>query len=338
MQNIFRICSLAICILILNCQSAFAKTELIEASGSYAIDLKMDETFASATALAREEAKRAATEKAGVYLQAYSKTVNLELDYDEVKTVAAQLLKIQDEKVSSKSLDNGLLEITVTIKALVEENDDAILKTIMSDKQKLEEATESYKKLQAEYDALKKQMDEYKHNYASANSSERKQIQKSVAQSNKYFEALLALENGNKFYFNGNYQQAISEYSRAINVKSNFAEAYNNRGNAYTKIQNYQQAMQDLQTAARLNNFDSRIHNNLGNVYLLQNNYNSAISEYSQAINLNPNLFTAYFNRALAYCYLNQFQSALPDAQRAMALNPTDADAKNLYDQIVRRV
>ena len=326
---------ITILIFALSCQIVFAKQEIIEASGNYIMDSTLDETPASATARAREEAKRAAIEKAGVYLQSYSKMVNLELDYDEVKTVAAQILQIQDEQRKIEPYQDNLLKFTVTIKALVDTNDEERLKTIMQDKNNLEEATERYKKLQAEYDALKNQMEQLKKNYNSANAAE---IKKSVAQNNKYFDALLELEQGNNFYFQKNYQSAIQAYSRAINLNPNFAEAYNNRGNSFFQLQNYSQAVQDLQTAVNFNNFDARIHNNLGSAYLLQNLYDAAINEYTQAINLNKNIFTFYYNRALAYCYKNNFQAALPDAQRAMQLNPASVEAKNLYNQILGRL
>ncbi len=326
---------LTILIFALSCQIVFAKQEIIEASGSYIMDSTLDETPASATARAREEAKRAAIEKAGVYLQSYSKMVNLELDYDEVKTVAAQLLQIQDEQRKIEPYQDNLLKFTVTIKALVDTNDEERLKTIMQDKNNLEEATERYKKLQAEYDALKNQMEQLKKNYNSANVAE---IKKSVAQNNKFFDALLEMEQGNNFYFQKNYQSAIQAYSRAINLNSNFAEAYNNRGNSFFQLQNFSQAAQDLQIAVKLNNFDARIHNNLGSAYLLQNLYDAAISEYTQAINLNQNIFTFYYNRAIAYCYKNNFQAALPDVQHAMQLNPASVEAKNLYNQILGRL
>lgn len=337
MKNFLKICALLVCILTLN-PTASAEQKTIEAHGKYIMDLKLEETFASATARAREDAKRAAAEKAGVYLQSYSKTVDMQLDYDEIRTVAAQLLKILDEKISSKSLEDGVLEITVTIQALVDENNDEVLKAMMADKRSLEDAAERYKKLQEEYDALKSQMERLKQGYKSADESQKAQIKNSVAQNNKFFEAFLALEEGNNSYFSKNFQQAISAYNRALEINPNYADAYNNRGNAYAQLHQFQSALQDLQKAATLNNADSRIYNNLGNIYLLQKNYNAAVTEYSRAINLNPNLFTAYYNRALAYSYLNQFQNALPDAQRAMNLNPADNDAKTLYNEISRRV
>lgn len=330
--------SLVALILGLSFQTTFAKQEFIEASESYAVDLKVDETFAQGTARAREEAKRAAVEQAGVYLQSYSKMINMHLVEDEVKTVAAHLIKIQEpEKISSKSLDGGLLEITVKIRALVELNDDEVLKTIMSDKDSLANATERYKNLQQEYEALKKQMEELKQNYRSATPSQQAEIKKSIAQNNRYFEAFLALEEGNNFYFNHNFQSAISEYDRAIEVQPNFAEAYNNRGNANVMLKNYQQALQDYQNAIKYNKVDARIHNNLGSIYFMLKDYNAAINEYGQALNLNPNLFDAYYNRALAYYYVGQYQAALSDARIAMNLKPSDPDAKNLYAQITQK-
>ena len=83
--------------MIFSTSTALANERLIEASGEYVMDSRLDETPASATARAREEAKRAATEKAGVYIKSYSKTIDLVLDTDEVRTIAARLLKIQDE-------------------------------------------------------------------------------------------------------------------------------------------------------------------------------------------------------------------------------------------------
>ena len=339
MKNFFKIFGLAVLIFSLSSQVTFAKSEMVEAFGTYVMDVKVDETLAAGTARAREEAKRAAAEKAGVYVQSYTKIINLELDYDEVKTVTAQLLKVQDgEKIETNALDGGLIEIKVTIKALVEFPNDEMLKAMMSDKQSLEEATAKYKVLEQEYEALKKEMAALKGNYNNANAAEKVQIKNAIAKNNEYFTALMELENGNNFYFRKNYQSAVNSYTNAINIKSNFAEAYNNRGNCYVILKQLPAALQDLQTATKYNKVDARIYNNLGNVYLEMENYNAAINSYTQAISLNPNLFTAYFNRALAYSYLGQFKNALPDAQRAMALNPADTDAQNLYNQISSRI
>ena len=65
----------------------------------------------------------------------------------------------------------------------------------------------------------------------------------------------------------GNWSEAISNYTNAIKINPNFAAAYFNRGNAY--------------------------YNN--------GNYDLAISDYTKATGINPNLPQAYNNRGGAY-------------------------------------
>ena len=79
---------------------SFASEQLIESSGSYVMDSRLNETPASTVSRAREEAKRADVEKAGVYLQSYSKTVNSQLATDEIQTIAARLYSRDYDKVN----------------------------------------------------------------------------------------------------------------------------------------------------------------------------------------------------------------------------------------------
>lgn len=340
MKNLFYVCGLVLAFvgLFIDGGKVFAKQEVIEASGSYVMDMQLDETAANATARAREEAKRAAVEKAGVYLQAYSKTVDLALDYDEVRTVAAQLLKIQGEKRKTNIIDENLLEIVVTIEALVDDNNGEVLKAMMQDKQSLEESTRKYQELQKEYAELKRQMDEIKQRYTAPNAEQRRELVKAVAQNTEHFNAMQEWEAGNNFYRQGEYRKALEAYTRAADLNQTSAEIFNNRGNTYVALGQYQSALNDLQRANSLLKDDARIHNNLGSVYLLLKRYDSAVAECTAAIRLNPNFAEAYYNRGLAYAYLGRYRDALPDAKRALELNPTDADSQDLYNKINSRV
>lgn len=51
-----------------------------------------------------------------------------------------------------------------------------------------------------------------------------------------------------------NYQQAILDFNRTIELNPEYAEAYYYRGNAYNRIGEYQQAIKDFKVAARLGN------------------------------------------------------------------------------------
>ena len=356
---------------LLTCATSSANEQLvIEASGNYIMDSRLDETPASATARAREEAKRTAVEKAGVYLESYSKTINFELDTDEVRTVAARILKIQNETSNVEVLERNLLKFTVTITAVVDDNQDEILKTMMQDKQSLEELTRKNNELQEKYDALNREMSRYKNDFDQASEAQRVEIKQAVARNSERFSAVDEVARGNSFAYTKNYAQAlaaydaaikfdpklaeaynnrgivrfelkqfaaaIDDYTTAISLKSNYADALNNRGNAFATLEQFSNAEQDLRTAAQLKDNSAVIHNNLGSVYLSQKKFNAAISEYARAIQLNPSYAEAYYNRAIAHYAQKNFAQALTDVQQAMALNPNDAATRALYERINR--
>ena len=64
-----------------------------------------------------------------------------------------------------------------------------------------------------------------------------------------------------------NYNQAIKDYDKAIELKPNYAYAYNNRGIAYNKKGNYDQAIKDYDEAISLNPNYADACNNRENVY-----------------------------------------------------------------------
>lgn len=356
--------------LILNCSTSFAAEKLIEASGEYVMDTRLDETFASGTARAREEAKRNAVEKAGTYLRSYSKTIDLELVEDEVETVASRLLKIQNESSNVEPAGENLLKFVVKIKALVDDLSDADLKAMVQDKQSLNDAARKYKALQDEYDALKAQMEQLKREYDSANDTRKVEIKKRVARNSKNFSAVEATARGNDFYFAknfaqalaaydeavmlnpnyaeaynnrgivkyelGQYEAAISNYTMAIKLRQNFVDALNNRGNAYMAVGRLQDAAQDLQAALKLNDNNAACHNNLGSVYHLLKNFDAAIREYSRAIQINPAYAEAYYNRGAIYYGQKKYAEALADVKKSMSLNLSDNATLDLYGKILR--
>jgi tetratricopeptide (TPR) repeat protein len=87
------------------------------------------------------------------------------------------------------------------------------------------------------------------------------------------------------------YQGAIENYTKAIELNPNYSEAYVNRGDTKTKIQDYQ----------------------------------GAIADFSKAIELNPKNSDAYYNRGVSNSKLNQKESACLDWIKAEELGDTDA-------------
>lgn len=92
----------------------------------------------------------------------------------------------------------------------------------------------------------------------------------------------------------GNYDAAIDSYSRALELKPDFAEAYNDR--AYT--------------------------------YMTVKNYSLALSDLNQALRLRPDYVNALMNRGDIYNYYYQIDRAraIADYDRVLALHPDAAD------------
>jgi tetratricopeptide (TPR) repeat protein len=119
-------------------------------------------------------------------------------------------------------------------------------------------------------------------------------------------------------------QKAVSFLQRAIQEDPAFAEAYNNRGNAYRGMREYAKAMHDYNKAISLAPNLEQTYNNRGNIYYDQRNFQMAVRDYNKALSLNANYPLAYLNRGLAYHQLNKDDLACRDFVKACELGECD--------------
>ncbi|MDR2094776.1 MAG: tetratricopeptide repeat protein [Treponema sp.] len=89
---------------------------------------------------------------------------------------------------------------------------------------------------------------------------------------------------------------ALADYIEAIYIKPDYAIAYNNRGIILERMGKYDEARDDYLDAIRLDPKFPEPYNNLGNIYCKQGNYKSAIQYYKIALKLNPNYTVARQN------------------------------------------
>lgn len=129
---------LAMSFYILPCPSVSAEVENIEATGSYTIGDNKSENFSTAKENAYKEALRAAVERAGVYVESYSKVKNMVLTEDEIRTISGNILKITSKDFRPEvSADGHSITFICTIKATVDT--DKINPQTLMDKKKLED-------------------------------------------------------------------------------------------------------------------------------------------------------------------------------------------------------
>ena len=132
-----------------------------------------------------------------------------------------------------------------------------------------------------------------------------------------------------KAYNSSDPQYQIDDYSRAIRINPDYANAYYNRGVVYYDLGKDQLALDDYSRAIRINPDFADAYYNRGVVYGNLGKYQLAIDDYSRAIRINPDYADAYYNRGLSYYKLGKYQPAIDDYSRAIRINPDIADAYN---------
>lgn len=125
---------------------------------------------------------------------------------------------------------------------------------------------------------------------------------------------------GISYAFKGKYDQAISQYNRAIVINPRFASAYASRGVAYAQSGGqYDQAISDFSKAIEMSPQFAKAYKNRGFAYYKKGKYDQAITDYGKALEINPRYADAYFNRALAYYSKREYEKAWADVNKAQS-------------------
>lgn len=109
---------------------------------------------------------------------------------------------------------------------------------------------------------------------------------------------------------NQNYEGAILEYNKALDLDSLNKAVYVCRGNSYFELKNYSKSLADVSKVLQLDPNFAIGYNNRGLIYKFQNKYNEALLDYNKAINLDKNYFEAYINKIRVLLLLNRNKEA----------------------------
>jgi tetratricopeptide (TPR) repeat protein len=116
---------------------------------------------------------------------------------------------------------------------------------------------------------------------------------------------------------------AIDDYSKAIELKTNFALAYNNRGFARYVLSELDDALDDFNKAIELKPDFAYAYNGRGITKYKKGDLDGAISDYTKAIVLKPDFAMAYQNRGFALMNkADGYDNAKADLDKSAALEP----------------
>ena len=125
----------------------------------------------------------------------------------------------------------------------------------------------------------------------------------------------------------GQWEKAIDDYSRVIDINPKYAQAYYNRGIAKKSIQDYHGAIADYSKAIEIDPKYIQAYNNRGVLKVNLQDYQGAIADYSDALEIDPKYIQAYNNRGAAFCTLGQWDKAIADFSKMIEIDPTNSKA-----------
>lgn len=123
----------------------------------------------------------------------------------------------------------------------------------------------------------------------------------------------------------GNWDKALSNYSRAAELDPNNPDIYNNIGVIYKELRQYDQAIEEFLKAIDINPDYAKPYNNIGVVYYAKKDFLGAIRNYQKAVLIDPENLEALNNLAVAYNQTDQLERAKTVLNQALAINPAHA-------------
>lgn len=123
------------------------------------------------------------------------------------------------------------------------------------------------------------------------------------------------------------YDDALSEYGKALELDPNNAEAYVGRAKVYTEREEFDNALADYAKAIKLDPAKSRAFEERAKMYLKQGNSAQALADYEQAITFcsiagdDNKKADTYISRANVYIEQGEYASAIADYTEAIRLH-----------------
>lgn len=137
-------------------------------------------------------------------------------------------------------------------------------------------------------------------------------------------DAAAYINRGHEKRNSGDYDGAIAEFDRAIELDPDDAGAYHGRGEAKRGKGDYDGAIADCDRAIELDPNDPGGCNIRGMSKWQKGDHDGAIADFDRAIELDPDHAGAYFIRGMIKEEKGDYHSAIPDFDRAIELDQDD--------------
>jgi tetratricopeptide (TPR) repeat protein len=136
----------------------------------------------------------------------------------------------------------------------------------------------------------------------------------------------------------GNLEEGIGHYRRALQIDPESARTQNELGIALARQGKVSEAIESYQQALRLLPGFALPHYNLGNLLKGQGKLTEALRHYQEAVRIDPDFLAAHNNLAVALVEGGNSEEAIQHFRRVLEINPLDSGAYyNLGNALAER-
>jgi tetratricopeptide (TPR) repeat protein len=140
---------------------------------------------------------------------------------------------------------------------------------------------------------------------------------------------------------NNDWDKAVDMLSKATNLDHKYAPdlaiAYERRGYASAKNQQFQEAVTDYTEALKIKSNESRIYEERAYAEMKVYAYDKALADYSELIKLKPKEVRYYNFRAYIYEAKEDIQNSLAETENALKIDPNNQEAKERKQRLERK-
>ncbi|MGR3294282.1 MAG: tetratricopeptide repeat protein, partial [Candidatus Scalindua sp.] len=122
-------------------------------------------------------------------------------------------------------------------------------------------------------------------------------------------------------------EAAVKSYNRAIELKPDYAEAYNNLGTTLQSLDRLDEAITSYRKAITIKPHYAEAHYNFGNALKEQRKFDEALISYKRAVTIKPDYAEAHNNMGITLQERGEFTEATASYSRAIELKTDYADA-----------
>jgi Flp pilus assembly protein TadD len=135
------------------------------------------------------------------------------------------------------------------------------------------------------------------------------------------------IKQGNAFYFEKRYEEAISSYDKALGFKPDDSEVWSNRGVMLGELKRYEEAIMSFSKAIEFELDNSITWSNRGIALGYLKRYEEAISSYDNALKFKPDDSEVWSNRGVMLGELKRYEEAILSYDNALKFRPDNSHA-----------